>query len=162
MDKLYIICVDDQREVLNALMDDLKVFKPQIKMEACESAAEAFELIEEIDSRADHIAVVISDHVMPGETGVDLLARIKEDGRFRHTQKILLTGLATHQDTIRAINSGGIDHYFEKPWKVEKLRDVVKKLLTRYVLTVGLEYSALMPQMDQQELLDYLHRRAGN
>ncbi len=63
------------------------------------------------------IALIISDHVMPGKTGVELLTDVSKDGRFGFTRKVLLTGQATHTDTINAINSAGIDRYFEKPCK---------------------------------------------
>ena len=49
MDKLYIICVDDQREVLNALTEDLEVFEKYLKIEECESVNEALDVMEEVD-----------------------------------------------------------------------------------------------------------------
>ncbi len=65
---------------------------------------------------AKYITVIVSDHVMPGKTGVELLTDVFHDSRFPNTKKILLTGQATHTDTINAINAG-IDRYFEKPWQ---------------------------------------------
>ena len=113
MDKLNLICVDDQREVLRAVLQDLQSFDSWVNIEDCESADEAIELMDELDSDGQMIALVISDHVMPGKTGVELLASIANDTRYIHTRKVLLTGQATHNDTINAINLAGIDHYFE-------------------------------------------------
>jgi len=49
MQKPKIICVDDQREVLATLKKDLEEFIELFKIEYCESAEEAYEIIEEID-----------------------------------------------------------------------------------------------------------------
>ncbi|MCG6272075.1 response regulator, partial [Vibrio vulnificus] len=73
MEKLNLICVDDQREVLNAVVQDLDGLADWLNIEECESGHEALELIDELDADGEFIAVVISDHVMPGMTGVELL-----------------------------------------------------------------------------------------
>ena len=65
---------------------------------------------------------------------------------------LLRDGQATHADTINAINEGHIDNYIEKPWQPEKLLSVVKKLLTLYVLDMGLDHTEYMSVLDQQTL----------
>ena len=105
MDKLNLICVDDQREVLSAVLQDLQSLSQWLNIEDCESADEVLELMDELDAEGEMIALIISDHVMPGKTGVELLTEISKDSRFIHTRKVLLTGQATHTDTINAINS---------------------------------------------------------
>lgn len=159
MEKINIIYVDDQREVLSTINKDLSVFEEHCRVEECESADEVLELIEEIDEQGDYLAVVISDHIMPGKNGVELLTEIHADERFTDTKKILLTGMATHQDTIRAINQARIDHYFEKPWKSDELVATIKKLLTQYVLDKGIAYRPYMPILDSQLLFDELRHR---
>lgn len=158
MDKLYIICLEDQREVLNAIAEDLSDFDEIGIVEECESVAEAEQLIDEIDQRGDLLAVVVSDHVMPGKTGVDFLSELRNDERFKLTKKILLTGLATHQDTIRAINLAAIDRYLEKPWTREQLTQAVRELLTAFVLEAGLDYMDYLPHLDQQVLFEHLKK----
>ncbi|WP_020532700.1 response regulator [Flexithrix dorotheae] len=159
MEKLYIICVDDQREVLSTIAKDLAVFENDLIIEECESATEAEELIDEIDSEGDFVALIISDHVMPGKSGVDFLSDVNKDERFPNTQKILLTGLATHQDTIEAINSASINQYLEKPWNKEELIKSVKKLLTRFILKTGLDYQKYLPLTDQETLFEILKKQ---
>ena len=139
MEKINIICVDDQQEVLDSVMRDLRPLGDLIRLEEASSAAECLDLVEQIDEDGDHIAVIISDQVMPGEQGTDLLRKITTDGRFNKTRKVLLTGQATHADTINAINEGGIDNYVEKPWQPEHLLNVVKRLLTLYILDSGID-----------------------
>lgn len=159
MEKLFIVCVDDQREVLSALSEDLQEFEKHLTLEECESAREAWEVIEEIDAAGDYLPLVISDHVMPGKTGVELLSEIQADGRFTGTQKVLLTGLATHKDTIDAINSADLDYYIEKPWTKTKLHEAVKELLTRFILKSGIDYEKYLEILDQEKLYEGLRKR---
>ncbi len=156
MEKIYIICVDDQQEVLNALEQDLAFFDKKFNVEVCDTAKEALDLMDDIDSNGDFVAVVISDQVMPEMTGVDLLKEVENDDRFRYTRKMLLTGQATHQDTIEAINLGGIDQYLAKPWTREVLHEIVKKLLTHYLFKKGIDYTAYHDNLDQELIFQYL------
>ncbi|MCM2680246.1 response regulator [Echinimonas agarilytica] len=152
MEKINIICVDDQREVLSAVVRDLQPLSEWFTIEECESADECLSLMEELDEQGEHIALVISDHVMPGKSGVVMLSEIANDARYRHTRKILLTGLASHQDTIDAINGAGVDRYFEKTWNANELIVACKSLLTHYLLDAGLDYDAMIGVLDVQTL----------
>ena len=104
MEKLKIISIDDQREILAALRKDLLQLGEYCSLAECESAEEAAEVLDEVDAEGAHLAILICDHVMPGQNGIDFLAEFDKDVRFPHTKRVLLTGLATHQDTIVAIN----------------------------------------------------------
>jgi two-component system chemotaxis response regulator CheY len=159
MDKLNIIYVDDQREVLTTLSKDLQVFEQHVNVEECESADEAMDVINDIDAEGDLVAVIISDHIMPGKNGVEFLSEINKDSRFSHTRKMLLTGQATHKDTIKAINQANIEKYIEKPWKPENLVEDVKMLLTGFILDAGIDYNKYMPVLHQQTLFDNLQNR---
>lgn len=161
MEKLYIICIDDQREVLSALVSDLEPFEKHLTIEECESANEAWDLIQEIDEKGDFISIIITDQVMPENSGVDLLKKVKEDGRFSKTRKILLTGQATHQDTIEAINNTGLDNYIEKPWKKVEIEQVIKILLTRYIISMGIDYNEFMSVVDNTTLFELLKGTTG-
>ncbi len=158
MDKFNIICVDDQREVLSAVLQDLQPLANWLNIEDCESADEAFELMEELDVEGKKIAVLISDHVMPDKSGIELLSEVAADMRFTYTRKILLTGQATHSDTINAINTAGIDNYFEKPWSAEKLVNCVRKLVTEYVFDVGMDYADYQKHLDNEVVLKRLRQ----
>ncbi len=159
MENLYIVCIEDQREVLNAIVNDLAELEEMMHIEACESAAEAKELLEEIDQEGDYIALIIADHVMPGQTGIDFLIEINQDARFRATKKLVLTGLATYQDAINAINEAAIDRFIEKPWKREQLLAHVKILLTQFLLEKGLNYQRYTDFLDKDTLLQHFRQQ---
>jgi two-component system chemotaxis response regulator CheY len=156
MENIVIIIIEDQREVLEAVSKDLSFFEDAFILEECDSADEAEELMEDLDSEGDYIGLIISDHIMPGKTGVDFLIEMNDDPRFRDSKKILLTGLATHRDTINAINNAAIDRYIEKPWNAEELINYAKSLITEYILNKGIPYQAYMKYLDSEVLLKKL------
>lgn len=159
MEKIYILLVEDQREVLQAVAKDLSFFEDAFVIEECESAAEAKSIMETIYKNGDYVALIVADHVMPDKSGIDFLIDVNSDDRFSDTRKILLTGLATHQDTIRAINSAAINHYLEKPWKSGVLKETVKKMVTEFILAKGIDYQPyLMTYLDQAVLFEWLRR----
>lgn len=135
MEKINIICVDDQPEVLDSVLRDLRPLNSCFRLEGVESASECRELLEEFDQDGELTGLIISDHVMPGGSGVELLGGIAKDDRFAGTRKILLTGQATHADTIQAVNDAHIDNYLEKPWDPAVLLATARKLLTRFIMT---------------------------
>ncbi|MBW8190453.1 response regulator [Neiella marina] len=150
MEKLTVICVDDQPEVLNAVARDIGPLASHCEIEECQSAQECLELLDELDAEGTPIALIISDHVMPDKNGVQMLTEIADDHRFKTTRLFLLTGLATHQDTIMAINKAGIDRYFEKAWDPDELLDECRRALTRYVFATGLDYLEYQPVLDAE------------
>lgn len=158
MEKINIICVDDEREVLDSVSRDLAYFSDFFTIEECESAEECLELLDELDAQQEYIAVVISDHVMPGKNGVQLLTDIEKDGRFIGTKKLLLTGLATQADTIRAINKAHLDNFLEKVWDPEELLQTVKELVTEFIIEKGIDYEDYIEKLDAKTLYRLLQR----
>ena len=158
MEKIYIICVEDQPEVLNAVIKDLIPFEDKFIIEGCENALEAEELLEEVDADGDFVGLLICDHVMPEKTGVDFLIDVNDDDRFLRTKKLLLTGLATHEDTINAINNAAIDRFIEKPWQPEILQKYVRILLTEFIMDKGLDYQNYMDYLDKATLFERLKK----
>ncbi|MDZ7270829.1 MAG: response regulator [candidate division KSB1 bacterium] len=151
MEKLKVLCIDDQREVLAALRKDLEPLSAVCAFVECESAAEAEEVLAEMERTGDHLALIICDHIMPGKNGIDLLAELTQAGRFSETKKLLLTGLATHEDTIYAINEAHIDRYVEKPWDPAQLQQAVRILLSTYLVRSGLDYGPYIELLGQAD-----------
>lgn len=152
MEKINIICVDDEREVLDSVVRDLDYFSDVFNIEECESAIECLELLEELDANQEYVAVLISDQVMPEKSGVELLTEVALDPRFLGTKKLLLTGLATQADTIKAINNAKLDHFLEKIWDPDELLQTVKELLTEYIVERGIDYQDYIDKLDAPTL----------
>lgn len=160
MEKLNILIVDDQRDVLNAARKDLQGMEACFNLLECESAGEAKEVVEELYDEGKHTAVIVCDHIMANQNGVDFLIELNQDERFKPIKKMLLTGLATHKDTITAINMARIDRYIEKPWEPNEFLDDVKKLATEYFLDVGIDYQPYMSVLHQPTLYERLQSQA--
>jgi len=159
MTKPYILCIDDQREILAALKKDLSGLEDYFQIDYCESTSEAKELLAQTDTNGVFTALIICDHVMPNQNGIDFLTELREDTRFARIPAILLTGLATYQDTINAINDAGIQAYIEKPWNKTELLKYAQKLYSRSIVNSGLDYRSFLPVLDQGILLNELHQQ---
>jgi two-component system chemotaxis response regulator CheY len=131
---------------------DLEYLNEIVNIEECESAMECLELLEDLDANQEYVAVLISDHVMPEKTGVELLTEVALDTRFLGTKKLLLTGLATQADTIRAINNAKLDNFLEKVWDPDELLQTVKELLTEFIVERGIEYESYIEKLDAPTL----------
>lgn len=158
MEKINIICVDDEREVLESVSRDLEYFSDMFNIEECESAVECLELLEELDARQEYVALIISDHIMPEKSGVELLTEVEHDTRFLGTKKLLLTGLATQADTIRAINNAKLDHFLEKVWNPKELLQMVKELITEFIIEKGIDYEPYLEKLDANTLYRMLNK----
>ena len=64
--------------------------------------------------------VVISDMRMPGMDGAELLKQVA--GTYKHIRRIVLTGYASVERAIAAINDGGDNRYLTKPWQNDTLK----------------------------------------
>ena len=148
MNKPVIICIDDQRQILAALQKDLEFFAPFCEIQLCESAPEAAQLLEDLHAEACPIAVLICDHVMPGKNGIDFLLELAQDERFIRIKKIMLTGMASHSEAVKAVNEAGVHHYLEKPWLSAELISSVKILLTQFIEENAMDYEPLLPVLD--------------
>lgn len=154
MNDVYILCVDDEPEVLEAIERDLREFEDRFPIETAESAREAREVIARLREDGNQLGVIVCDHLMPEETGVSLLVSLEGEEAARFTRRILLTGQAGQDDTIEALNRGGLDYYIAKPWSGDGLRAVLRDQLTSYVLDAGLDPLPFLASLDAERLAD--------
>ncbi|MBD3309124.1 response regulator [candidate division KSB3 bacterium] len=126
----YIICVDDQPVILDALTSQLeRTIGDLCEIETAESAEEALEVLEDLHQRGKHVEMVISDEVMPGMKGSQLLELVHK--RDPEIIKIMLTGQAGLDAVAYAINHAGLHKYFPKPWQYEDFHLTIKNLLEK-------------------------------
>lgn len=120
-----ILLVDDEVNVLSALTRAL--FDEPYEVTCAKSGEEALELI-----AATPFKLVISDERMNGMQGSELLAILKE--RYPHTLRILLTGHATLEAAMKAVNQGEIYRFFTKPWDDTDLKFAIRSAIERFDL----------------------------
>jgi two-component system response regulator HupR/HoxA len=78
------------------------------------------------------VAVIVTDHRMPGMTGVELLRRSQE--RTADAVRIVLTAYTDVDNLMEAINTGRIYHFVPKPWDPNELLLVVRRAAERWRL----------------------------
>ena len=152
--KLAVLVVEDEAPVRAALARDLAPFASTVRIEMAEDVDDAKAVVKEIDEDGDVVALILSDHRLPGMSGVDYLIETAQDPKLVKSRKVLVTGQAGHEDTIRAINLAQINHYIAKPWSPENLVAVVKEQLTEYVIKAGLNPLPHMHALNAEKALE--------
>jgi thioredoxin reductase (NADPH) len=110
-----LIAVDDDPEVLRTVQRDLRRgFGDEYRVLAADSPSVALRTTEQLLERDEPIALYLVDQRMPGMTGVELLAKLRE--MTPDARRVLLTAYADTDAAIRAINEVKLDHYLMKPW----------------------------------------------
>ncbi len=131
MSKGTIICVDDQRVVLVSLRDQLTTYLgSDYDIELAQTGEEAIEIFDELQAENIEIPLIISDQIMPGMKGDELLIKIHV--QYPKTLKILLTGQANAADVGNIVNAANLYRYIAKPWDAADLNLTVTKALRSY------------------------------
>ena len=159
MSDIYIICVEDETQVLDVIVRDLAPLEEVFPIEVAVSADEARELIRELKDQGHKIGLAVCDHVMPGDSGVDLLIEMQQDGYTKATRKVLLTGQAGLDATIEAVNNARLNRYIAKPWDPENLLNVAREELTKYVIKEEKDLLPYMGVLDAQRLQEEIRKR---
>lgn len=158
---IAILCLEDEPEVRDAIVRDLRPFATHFRIESASDTTDATEVMADLTKEGDTLGLILCDHRLPGETGVEFLTRIHHTAEWQATRKVLLTGQAGHQDTIRAINEGGLNRYLTKPWNPTELVAVVKSELTKYVIQSGSDPLLYLSILEPEPLLEFIAKRGG-
>jgi len=159
MSKIYILCVEDEPEVLDAVVRDLAPLEGMFPVEGVRSAAEARRVITRIIAAGNRLGLVLCDHIMPGENGVELLVEMQRAPETAATRKVLLTGQADLEATIKAVNQASLDYYVGKPWSREELLSVAKAELTEFVLATEKDLVPFLSVLDGARLAEAMRQR---
>ncbi len=115
MKKPILLTVDDDPQVLRALVRDLRnQFGKDYRILSTTSALEALDSLKDLKNKNETVALFLSDQRMPEMLGVDFLQKAKEI--FPEAKRILLTAYSDTEAAIRAINDVQLDYYLMKPW----------------------------------------------
>lgn len=117
-----VLVVDDDKEIREVLRTALS---SRYNVVCAKNTREADVAIQE-----QAIHVVICDHYMPDENGLQFLMRL----RLTHPSisRILLTGCAEPDTMLTAINQSGVQRYLVKPLSIAELRKAVDDAMRAY------------------------------
>lgn len=162
MTKYLILCVDDEREVLDSVLQDLAPFEDHFILEGAESVTEARQVIEDMAEDEIKLALILCDHIMPEQTGISFLIELSQDVETRGARKVLLTGQAGLEDTVEAINHDSLDYYIAKPWKGEELRQAITAQLTSFVIEHDDNLLSWTTVLDSEAILNAMADRRAS
>ena len=123
--KYQVLCVDDEQNILRAIKRAL--FSLDVDLTLVDSGEKALAVMKD-----KTIHVVISDMKMPGMTGAELLEQVA--AHYPDTFRVVLTGFADIDATIKAVNQGRIHRYLQKPWDNQELINTIEEGLERIKL----------------------------
>jgi DNA-binding NtrC family response regulator len=112
----HILLVDDEDSVRSSLSAVLE--REGYTIHQASGGEEGLLLL-----KANPIQLVISDHNMPGMSGMEFLKLVRE--RNPNILRIMLTGDPDPQTIIRSINEGEVYRFIKKPWDNTMLRVTV-------------------------------------
>lgn len=156
---IYILCIEDEQEVLDAVVRDLEKLEEQFPVETSTSAEEAREVIDKLFDDGKKIGLILCDHILPGDNGVELLIELHKTERTHSSRKVLLTGQAGLDDTVKALNEARLHHYIAKPWNKEELIEVSVKLLTDFVIENEENLLPYMATLDAEKISEHIRTR---
>ena len=120
-----ILLVDDEISVLKALQRSL--IDEDFDVYVAERAAEGLKLMTQHPFK-----VVVSDERMPDMCGSEFLSLVSN--RFPEVVRIILTGQASIEAAMTAVNQGEIYRFLLKPWNDTELRLAIRSAIEKYDL----------------------------
>ena len=126
MEKFHLLIVDDDLEIRSLLSKFL--IKHEFFVSAAQDTEEADQLMKLLK-----FDLIILDVMMPKESGISFLSRIKDGG----IPVMMLTAMADVDDRINGLELGAAD-YLAKPFEVKELILRMRVLLVLFHLKVVL------------------------
>ena len=117
--KAHLLLVDDDHNTLASLSRAFRM--AGLEATVCDNAARALDLL-----RAESFDLILSDVVMPGKSGLELLEDLKKAGM--KTPIVLISGQANIEMAVKATKLGALD-FLEKPLSTDKLLVTVENVL---------------------------------
>ncbi len=120
---LRILVVDDDEPLRGLLREYLR--EKGMFVQTCRDAEEAMEVL---GREKENFDVVLTDLVLPGKGGLEILRSAKQ--RDEDTQVVIMTGYASLETAIDSMRSGAFD-YITKPFKLVEIEIVLSKISER-------------------------------
>lgn len=141
MDKIILI-IDDEKIALKNL--EHLLLKDDYKIVSISNPKKALSFLEKTEP-----SLVITDLKMPEIDGLTILKKTKE--LYPYTEVILITGYASVDTAVEAMKIGAYN-YIEKPYKIDKIRNIVREALKKRDLI--LENIRLKQEISKESILN--------
>ncbi len=115
MTKPTLLTVDDDPNVLKAIERDLRTrYGEKYRVLRANSGDAGLELLRELKTRNDAVALLLADQRMPHMDGIGFLNEARKV--YPDAKRALLTAYADTSAAINAINEVSVHYFFLKPW----------------------------------------------
>ena len=144
-----IVLVDDDPNILSALQRALLQGWPGAERPQIESFTNPFDALNRIC--VCEFDLIICDYMMPQMSGGDLLQALRDVAP--DTVRIMLSGSATFDTVLSAINQAQAFRFLSKPWDAQELLESVRLgLEQRAALLAAKQGNAAAAPLTPQEL----------
>lgn len=123
----YILVVDDQPAVRLFIREHLEEYGYDLK--EADSGLKCLRMATSLD----YPSLILLDHSMPAMTGLQVLARLKEDYHAKHIPIIMISADTDLEDVARRL---GVRGFLSKPLDLKILLTTVKEVLGDIVKTM--------------------------
>jgi len=114
-----VLLVDDEPLLLDSLAQELQ---GSCRVTTAASAAEA-----DLKLAARRYDVIVCDHMLPGEQGLDFLSRAME--LIPSTKRILMTGYTSPEFIGRSVAIAGLSACLVKPVRAAEIAEAIRAAL---------------------------------
>ncbi|MFN2389838.1 MAG: response regulator transcription factor [Actinomycetota bacterium] len=119
--KPVIVIADDNPDILRLVQ--LRLSKRGYEVMTAADGPSALELV-----RSHLPQAVVLDWLMPGMQGPGVCAQLKQDALTEAIPVVMLTAKASESDIVSGFERGA-DEYLTKPFEIEELDQILKRLL---------------------------------
>ncbi|GAA5501189.1 sensory transduction protein regX3 [Deinococcus xinjiangensis] len=117
----HVVVIEDEGTVRDVLRFHLE--RAGLKVSAFENTRDADEALREADA-------LVLDWMLPGESGLSFLRRLRADQELRRLPVLMLTARAAEAERVEGLETGA-DDYLTKPFSAAELVARVRALLRR-------------------------------
>jgi response regulator RpfG family c-di-GMP phosphodiesterase len=128
MTKARVLFVDDEPNVLNGIRRSLR---NDFDIHTAASGKEALQILE----GDEPFGVVVSDCRMPEMDGIELLQRCSKVSP--QSVRIMLTGNLDQETAVKAVNTGDVFKFLNKPCEADALKQVIGQAVRQYELVTA-------------------------
>jgi two-component system phosphate regulon response regulator PhoB len=127
-----ILLLEDEQPIREMLRFSLET-KGYTVIEA-ESARQAREIL-----LTNHPNIIIVDWMMPEESGIEFIKKLKNNEIFCKIPTMILTARLEEMDKVKGLDSGA-DDYITKPVAISEFQSRIKMLLRRSTVAIEFQY----------------------
>jgi len=119
-----ILVVDDYSDIVVSVKQVLEDTTGEYRVISADSGEKCLQILQQVTTLPD---LILLDIMMPGMSGWDVAARIKQNDRWRDVPIVFLT--AKGDEMSVGIGHLASEDYIVKPFDIMKLKESVKRIL---------------------------------